>query len=309
MIKNIKFIDDKVIKNHNFSNHIDDNKNGFNLYMNCGFIGKPKSGKTHAAIKLANYLQEKKLITNIYLASPTIQSNPFEILNIPEENQFSDINNSDEILNEIEIRCKNNVIKWKELKNRFTEKQYKKLYKSIFNIFSDQINNPKENNIFNDEGLDNEYELDVDDYEMLENNNYEKKPYYYNYGPSHLLILDDIMGTNIISNKKTNLLNSIISNHRHMHLSIFILCQSYKSGIPRAVRLNLTKYFLWKTSDNSNIQSFYDEIGNSYFSNYDEFKNLFQNITKHQYNFMLIDTDPKDDDLTIRSGFNRKIIL
>ena len=84
----INFIDENIIKNNNFSCHVDENKYFFKLYMSCAFVGKMNSGKSHTAIKLAKYLQDNKLITEIFIISPTIQSNPFEILNIPIENQY-----------------------------------------------------------------------------------------------------------------------------------------------------------------------------------------------------------------------------
>ena len=139
---------------------------------------------------------------------------------------------------------------------------------------------------------------------MLKDNNFEQKPNYYKYDPSFLLICDDIMGSNLISNKKSNKICELIPNHRHLHLNIFLLCQNYTNGLPANIRRLISKFFLWKFNDLKEIETFYNEIANSYFNSFDEFRKVYLDITKIKHNFMLIDTDCKNDDLTIRSGFN-----
>ena len=75
---------------------------------------------------------------------------------------------------------------------------------------------------------------------MLEDNKYKEIPTYYKFGPSILLILDDINGTHAIHDENNNPLLQIISNHRHLHLSVFILMQNYKK-VPLAIRTLMTK--------------------------------------------------------------------
>ena len=45
----------------------------------------------------------------------------------------------------------------------------------------------------------------------------------------------------------------------------------------------------------------------SLFSSFDEFKQLYQQITNEPHNFMLIDNDPIDDKLAIRKNFDNII--
>ena len=117
------------------------------------------------------------------------------------------------------------------------------------------------------------------------------------------------MGSNVISNKKQNPLNKLIANHRHLRANVFLLIQSFNSGIPRNIRRILSQYFLFKFTDLKEIENFYKEIASSLFSSFDEFKHLYQQITNEPYNFMLIDNDPLNDKLAIRKNFDNIIKL
>lgn len=304
-VKHINFIDTKIKKGV-FSEHNDPNINGFKMYMTSCFIAPPRSGKTTSAIQLCKYLQDNKLVTDIYLLSPTIESNikAFKDLNIPEENMFDDLERSNEILTNIESISKIQVEEWKKTRKTMTEKEYNKQYKYIYNIYKSQLKNYKERKSINyDDEDDDEYTLDDEDFQMLEDNKYEPEPFYYQYGNSTLIICDDILGSNIVSKKTNNKLNKLICNHRHNHINIFILSQYYKA-IPKTVRSNIKQFFLWKIQDISTMKTFYDEIANNFFNDFDEFKEIFQHITNEPHNFLLIDQDPKNDKLKLRSGFN-----
>ena len=308
-IKHVNFIDTKI-KKHIFSEHIDNNPNGFKMYMTSVFIGAPRSGKTTSAIILADYLNKNKLINEIFLLSPTVESNKaaFKCLNIPDENMFDDLEKSNEILSSIEANAKYNVEKWKLMKQEMTEKQYNKTYARVYKLYKLQqkynVNNNEAGIKFIDDSYeDDEYKMTDEDFEMLIDNNFEKEPFYYQYGPSTLIILDDILGSNVISKKTNNKLNKIIANHRHSHLNIFILSQYYRA-IPKSIRSNVKQFFLWKIQDVSQMKIFYDEIANNFFNSFDEFKDVFINITNEPHNFLCIDQDPKRDNLKIRSGFN-----
>ena len=55
------------------------------------------------------------------------------------------------------------------------------------------------------------------------------------------------------------------------------------------------------------MKKFYDEIESAYFPNFDLFKDVYRRVTNVEHNFLLIDNDPKDDDLKIRQNFNELI--
>ena len=193
--KKIKFIDNIPIKGHKFHEPLDNNPNGFKLFMTAAFIGPPRSGKTLSCINLAKYLQANKLITEIILISDTQDNNPFHVLNIKEENKITDLDDIENQLYNINEYCKEQVDKWKKMKKEISEKKYNKYYKKIYKLY--KYNNRHPELIDDDELL-----LNDNDYEILQNNNYDKEPFYYKVGPSFLIIADDINGSDVITDKK-----------------------------------------------------------------------------------------------------------
>ena len=59
--------------------------------------------------------------------------------------------------------------------------------------------------------------------------------------PSHMLIVDNAQGTDLISNARRDLLTHIVIKHRHIPITICLLAQSWTS-IPRVIRLNTTHF-------------------------------------------------------------------
>ena len=295
--KKIRFINNQPIKGHHFYEPIDSNPNGFKLFMTAAFIGPPRSGKTLSCINLAKYLQDNKLITEIILISPTSDNNPFHILNIQDENKITSSENIEEELHQINKYCKHQVKRWKNIKKSINENDYNDYYTKIYKIYKYNL---KHSNLIEDDELI----LTDEDIEILEDNKYSKQSFYYKIGPSFLLICDDINGSSVISDKKTNPSTQIISNHRHNHINLFLLIQNYTKGLPSNVRRLIKQYFLYKFNDVKEIRQLYDEIASSYFNSFDHFKYVYQSITNIQHNFLLIDNDPKNDKLRVRQNFD-----
>ena len=55
------------------------------------------------------------------------------------------------------------------------------------------------------------------------------------------------------------------------------------------------------------MKQFYDEIASAYFPNFELFKDVYRRVTNIEHNFLLIDNDPKDENLKIRQKFNELI--
>ena len=73
------------------------------------------------------------------------------------------------------------------------------------------------------------------------------------------------------------------------------------------IRRLIKQYFLFKFNDLKEVKQFYDEIASAYFPNFELFKDVYRRVTNVEHNFLLIDNDPKDDDLKIRQNFNELI--
>ena len=108
-IRHIDFIENKPIEGHSFYEPKDKNKYGFKFFQVGAFIGPMRSGKSLAIINLVKYLEDNNLITETFLLSPTVESNPFHILHIPEENTFYDLSNVDKDLQRIMSYMKSKI--------------------------------------------------------------------------------------------------------------------------------------------------------------------------------------------------------
>ena len=115
IIQKINFIENNEIKHNHFNEPKDDNPNSFKFYMSCAFIEPPNSGKTQAALNLSKYLQNKNLVTEIFIISPTLENNPFDILNIDDDHKISDLSDIENVMDCLIDYCKDKVEKWKEI--------------------------------------------------------------------------------------------------------------------------------------------------------------------------------------------------
>jgi hypothetical protein len=70
-------------------------------------------------------------------------------------------------------------------------------------------------------------------------------------------------------------------------ITIFVAYQTYKSGIPLALRQNVQQYFLWPTRDETQMEAVYHEVGN--LTDYESFKSLYDQATQESHDFLVID--------------------
>ena len=95
--------------------------------------------------------------------------------------------------------------------------------------------------------------------------------------------MDDCQGTNLYGIGRTDLMSHISIKHRHLPLTICFLVQSW-TGLPRVIRLNATHFIV-----------------------YIEFMVMYKYATAKPHGFLYIDTDPKEENMRFRSGFNEFI--
>jgi hypothetical protein len=119
--------------------------------------------------------------------------------------------------------------------------------------------------------------------------------------PRCLLICDDVQGTDLFSNRRTDLMLHVVIKHRHIPISIIMMAQTFH-GIPRAIRLNCTIYIVFSTSDEKQLQQIYTNFGN--LVSKEKFFDMYRYATSKPHGFLMIDTDPKTPETRFRSGFN-----
>ena len=111
--------------------------------MKSAFIGPSRLDKTLSEINLTKYLQDSNLIKEIFLLSPSIENNPFHIIDIDDSHKFYDLDNVDNNLNLIINYMKDKINRWKDIKNVMTKKQYNKHYNKVLMIYKHNLKKKK----------------------------------------------------------------------------------------------------------------------------------------------------------------------
>jgi hypothetical protein len=149
--------------------------------------------------------------------------------------------------------------------------------------------------------------LKLNEYNLLENLGFkepEKVP-----RPAPLLIIDDMSHSDLYTPSKKNGFINLCLRHRHLFqvgLSIFMLVQTFKTGIPKCLRQNIQQFFLWPTHDMSQLESMYEEFANM--CTKEEFLDMFRRATEGKHNFMTIDMNARDPLLRFRKNFDSMLL-
>ena len=253
------------------------------LHTLMSFIGHRGSGKTNTAVLLAKQLQDERAINHIFIISPTYYSNPiFQILNIPQENIYEDIDNVLTDIQEIQDRVK-------ELRNEYDFSiLYRKVYNKLLKKGEDYMND--------------------DELQILEKGDF-LEPDYIEF-PKCLLIVDDCSHSKLYSQGRNSFTNLCL-RHRHIAkgtgISIFMLVQNWKSGIPKSLRQNLCQIIIYKTHDKSQIKDMYNEILGGVM-NEEKFNEIYNYATNEPHNFLFIDLNPKIKKYQYRKNFNEALL-
>ena len=257
------------------------------LHALSAFIGSRGSGKTNTAVLLAQKLKQAKAIERIFIISPTYYSNPvFSVLDIDPDDVYTDIETVFEALDDIKEKVQ-------------LEKENYDDYIEYKNIIEKLITKGENALTFKEISL-----LELNDYKLP----------FHKYGgkkPGLLLIVDDMSHSKIFSNGR-NPFTNLCLRHRHLSgglgLSIFMLVQNFKTGLPKALRQNITQIAIYKSHDNTQIKEMYHELLANKMK-LDEFMDLYNHATKNEHDFLFLDFNPQDKKYQYRQNFDISLKL
>ena len=247
------------------------------LFVFCGSRG---SGKTYACVAMCSHFEKKHYITRTFLICPTKASNDIfqNLKTLDEKKDVCDDSTKGHI-------ALNNIMR--EVKKDWDKYESDLLYQKVYNKYG-KHHKPIP--------LKYAYVLES------RNHAFPTQP----HRPSHLLIMDDCQGTNLYGMRRTDIVNHMSIKHRHIPLTICFLVQSWM-GLPRVVRLNATHFVVYKMGDKKQLKQIYEHFGNTV--DEDDFVAMYKYATAEPYGFFYIDTDPKEESMRFRKGFNEYIQL
>ena len=254
----------------------------FKIHQLTAMVGACNSGKTNATIRLVKSYQDNKVYNHVFLISPTGKQNKaFEELKIPDQNIFS----GDEALNDVGACLRAIIDRITRLGKRYEEnEEYKKAYQAWKKAIASQAQ-----------------------LILLHNNGYAVPANIPL--PCCALILDDLSHTELYGTGRKNPFINLALRHRHIGnvgVSIYMIVQNFK-GLPKVLRQNVSVFCFWKTHDETQIDSIFEEAAKV--CHYDDFMRLFRYATEEPFCFLCVDTSEINPKKQFIKNFDEFIYL
>lgn len=258
------------------------------LHTLCIASGKRGGGKSVAIANLVKTAKDKGYFDRVYLITPTYASNKsiWDICDIQEEDIYEPTVN---VLKTIQQNVEAEKEEWETfLKRKELYKKYKK----------DIANKPIEM-------IKGEQLIEYMDHGFLDFDFNDKWKYGKERPPRLAVIIDDSMGTDVMTKRTAGLTNLCI-RHRHigdgLGISIFMLVQSYcsRDGIARPIRENTTHLLLFKINDQNQIKKVKEECDLPITD--EEWEQMTAYTHAIPYNYLFIDFSPKCETKRFRNG-------
>jgi len=253
----------------------------FKLHTLAAFIGPRGSGKTNAVVLLARRYLDDGSINRVFIISPTYDSNRiFELLRPDPGDIYKNMHSCLQDIQTIISQVKQMVKEYEETQ----------VYNKIHDKWArfQRGRGP---------------ELTMIEFNTLEKNGFRRAPELPR--PAPLLIIDDMSHSDLYTPSKKNSFINLCLRHRHLFkvgLSIFMLVQTFKTGIPKCLRQNIQQFFLWPTHDMSQLESMYDEFAN--LCTKEDFMDMYKRACANAHDFMTVDMNADNPLLRFRKCFD-----
>lgn len=104
----------------------------------------------------------------------------------------------------------------------------------------------------------------------------------------NFLIFDDMQGDKCFKGTGSrSKLNKMLISNRHLGLNVVMCFQSYKA-VPKVIRAQLDVYAIGRINDDKLVEEIYYEVAGNELKK-DEFVNMFEDIHRDPYRFLVID--------------------
>jgi len=286
----------KLVKLNNIQCKLPNSKGGYefpkykitgsNDFLFTLLFGIKNSGKTVAGL---NYLiHESHLMENqnkVYFFSPTLDQ---KLINFQKDHPDNFI-----IIDEFNVKTFQEVVK--KIKETVEKWKQDKMLLELFELY-----------------LKDKNKLDVECLQILEDNNYlqdfDFENFNYDYPPIHTVMIDDSLGSPMISSrgKDAQIFNNFAIRHRHFYCNLFIMSQ-YPKGINKVIRSNSNNILIWQMKDRTIYEAIFPEFSSLFKGNVDKFIEVMQKIEEmNNHSFLFIYYDKEQ---FIRLNFDQQIIL
>jgi hypothetical protein len=285
----------KLLKLNNLKCELPNSKGGYvfpkykitgsNDFLFTLMFGIKNSGKTVAGL---NYLiHEPHLmegLNKVYFFSPTLDQ---KLINFQKDHPDHFI-----IIDEFTVKSFQGVVG--TIKEAV--EQWKK-DKKMLDIFDDYINKRK---------------LDPKCLELLQEHNFldgfDFENFNYDYPPIHTIMIDDSLGSPMISSrgKDAQIFNNFAIRHRHFYTNLFIMSQ-YPKSINKVLRSNSNNILIWQMKDRTIYESIFPEFSSLFKGNVEKFIEIMDKIEQmNNHSFLFIYYDKEQ---FLRLNFDQQIIF
>jgi hypothetical protein len=252
-----------------------------NFFWNALFIGSRGQGKTYSCSLLIKHYEKNIILDEeenqkeirTFLISPTIEANEvFTSLRSLDMENDSYSEYTDETLE--------NIIK--DIKQTKKESEDCMLYIQAFKKYSK----------LKDEEI---YKLDNEDLHILAAKDFqhpsELEKIRFEFPPINIIILDDLLGSSCMSNKKNNYFQKQFIQNRHNQICYCVLVQAVKS-IPKPIHLNSSVYWIGKFANVQKVvEDVYEEVSDV---PEQDFIDMYLHAVSKPYGALIIDMTGKN---------------
>lgn len=312
----------------------------FTLPTTMAAVGPRGRGKTYNLSLWNKWMFEHGYFTRFYVISPTYESND-AVKQIPTRpgDIYTSVEQSIESLMDVIAHVEADVAWYQEITGKYTD-----IY-AIYKKFRGNVAKMEKADVAYMRTMQRQIESFYQNYQILKDSmeltclsiqhtlNHKTNPpnkalfsvlggryddtHPWFYPPPHLkkpvplLFIDDCSHSPIYSPSRSNPLVNLTLRHRHIGgqgfgLSIQFAVQTFKTGVPKALRQNTMQFLIFKTNDIGTILDIYEEVGA--FVDKNSFIDLYNRAIQDDHDFLLIDMNARSERRIFRRGWDTFLV-